>query len=848
MRCLWGHRFAVSPGPTILPMNNHKNHLAEIREEIFVCQSSLPALKKVRLFSDEIDKMLSDAYASHMEEKGLDKQVCLAALGGFGRQELCPYSDVDLLVLHSSSADKEKIASAVRFFWDMGLTLGCVVRSVAECGRILGEDFATDTALLQARFITGNRRLYQNLETSAVQPFFEHGKKHFLSEIRKALEGGIFSPDNSLYRTEPDLKNGICTLRDCQRILWVERVFAGSRSMEDLYRVSRFPRDDVERFANAYEFLLSVRCQLHVLYKKRIDVLESELQPDVAAAMGFGENNAGALMESFFKTVRTVKNFALLFLEKRHPSKTLWGSLRSVMGAMQVTPGIVALDGIFFLQRQNLRSPVEAVWIVDIFRLAQVYQATLSVGMLNFVRAAMQSLTPQDFRTPAVDGKFLGIVSQERDAGRVLGLMHETGVLAGIIPAFSLLICKVEYESNHEFTVDQHILLALRALDDLANDPDFQLRGIYQTLGDKRLLRLAVLLHDIGKSMPGDHVTAGTIIAEEMCDRLGLSVAERRRVALLVYNHLELSTLAFGRELEDHLVANLADRVQDKQTLDMLYLLTVLDIRYVGYKTWTAWRARLLQEAYEHVAAALALPQGAEAPDLSSDIGIDSPFYLLDTLPEEREKHALWLANLDKRDFTVVLDTFAGFDRLTVLSFDRLGIFADITGCISSEGYNILSARAYSDPSGKILDIFHLERDGATTAPSQQRVENIKKKWHLLENGPVTAQSLIVDRMKLYPPKKERATQKDPSVRIDNELSNSFTVLEIEAPDRFGLLFRIARCLSSLGVNIVSARLSTRVDRAVDTFYVNGGNGAKIVDHSQIEMIKTGLLGVLSRD
>jgi [protein-PII] uridylyltransferase len=519
------------------------------------------------------------------------------------------------------------------------------------------------------------------------------------------------------------------------------------------------------------------------------------------------------------------------------------------MSAMHVARGVICLDGILFLKLKNLASsPPDALWIVNIFRIAQTYQATLGVELINYLRYAMQTLSPQNFRTPAVEEVFLAVLSQERDSGRILGLMHETGVLAGIIPAFSSLVCKVEYETNHEFTVDQHIMLALRALDELGRDPDPGIRGIFQSLSNKRPLRLATLLHDVGKSAPGDHVSTGTIIAEEMCDRLGLGPEEKRRVSVLVYNHLELSTLAFGRELEQHLVAGLAARVSDKEMLDMLYLLTILDIRCVGYKTWTAWRAGLLRNAYDRVSAALSDRRRLPPPDLASDIGIDSPFYLLDTIPEERKKHARWLANLNKGEFTAVLDSFAGFDRLSVLSFDRLGIFADITGCISSEGYNILSARAYSESSGKILDIFHLERDDATTTSSEKRVDNIKKKWRLLEAGQATAESLIADRTRLYPPKKERGVPRDPVVRIDNELSNMYTVLEIEAQDRFGLLYRIARCLSSLAVNIVSARLSTRVDRAVDTFYVNAEGASKILDNDRIERTKVDLLAAISRE
>jgi [protein-PII] uridylyltransferase len=278
--------------------------------------------------------------------------------------------------------------------------------------------------------------------------------------------------------------------------------------------------------------------------------------------------------------------------------------------------------------------------------------------------------------------------------------------------------------------------------------------------------------------------------------------------------------------------------VGNRQNLDMLYILTVLDIRYVGSKTWTAWRARLLEIAYERVRTSLADdPQAPSGP---------FPASLSDTLPEDVEKHAAMLDNLNEKEFLAVLDTFAGFDRLSVLSFDRIGFFADITGCISSEGYNILSARATSTVSGKILDIFHLERDGATSTPSQDRMENIKKKWRLIEEGAVTAEQLIADRIRLYPPKKERGILKEPVVLIENGASDSCTVLEIEAQDRFGLLYRIARSLSSHNVNIVSARLSTRIDRAVDTFYVNGPKGEKIVDDGLIQRIKDDLIKAVS--
>jgi [protein-PII] uridylyltransferase len=827
-------------------LNTFKNFLNERRDAIFVQQRSLAALQKTGLFTAEIDKLFANAYTSQLEETEIDRHICLMALGGYGRGELCPYSDFDLLILHSGNADNEKIASIVRFFWDMGLNLGLVVRSFHECSKILGEDIASDTALLQSRFLAGNKRLFHHFEISVTRPYFQKNRKQLVDVMRTSIRSGIFSSDNTLFRIEPNIKDGICALRDCQRIMWAERLIAGSRILSDLYHLSHYKQSDVDSFSAAYEFLIAIRTELHVACKKRMDILETGLQSEVAGALGFGKDNPAALMEAYFRTVRTVKHFAMTFLEKRLPGRGLWTSIRSRVGAIRIKPGVYLLDGILFMAAGQLPSDAQSpLWILDIFKQAVTYKAALSVELANWIRAAMQHITAQDFVSGEIDSLFLDILSQEKNAGRVLSFMHDTGVLAGLIPAFGPLTCKVEYDTNHEYTIDQHILLSLAALDELDSDPDQGIRALYVGLANKRLLRIAVLFHDIGKSMSGDHVANGAIIAEEMCDRLGLSEEEKRLVVYLVYNHLALAGLAFGRELEDHLVEEFTRSVGTRETLDMLYILTILDIRNVGYRTWTAWRAHLLENAYNRAVSVLSRTH-LDRSDLTADIGIGSALYMLDTLPEDRKKHGDWLSTLKKDEFKIELDTFVGFDRLTVLTFDKLGLFADITGCISSEGYNILSARVYSTASGAILDIFHVEKDSATSLGSDLRIQNIRKKWGLIVPGLATAEGLIEERMRMYPPKKSREIEKQPIVRLDNNISSAYTVLEIEAQDRFGLLYRITRCLSNLSVNIASARLSTRIDRAIDTFYVTTGSGEKINEPGLLASLASALTLAMS--
>ncbi len=819
-------------------MNTHKNFINEKRIEIFAGQKSLPGMTKTALFSAEIDKILASAYSARLEESEIDKHVCLIALGGYGRGELCPFSDIDLLILHSGSANKDKIAAAVRFFWDLGLSLGLVVRSLHECDKILGEDIASDTALLQVRFLAGNKRLFHHLENAVIKPYFSKNKKQFANTMRLTVHNGIFSQDNTLFRTEPNVKDGICALRDCQRIVWAERVIAGAKTISDLYHISHYKQSEIDSFTAAYEFLISLRIELHMICNKRLDILETALQADVAEALGFGKNNPAPLMEAYFRTVRNVRDFAMTFLEKRLPGRGLWTSLRSSVGAIKIKTGLYLLDGIFFLSQKQYPEPVSTpVWILDIFKQAAIYKATLSVELSNWIRSVIQEKTSQDFRSQEIDALFLDILSLEKGAGRVLSFMHDTGVLSALIPAFGPLTCKVEYDTNHEYTVDQHILLSLRALDELDSDQDQVIRTLFLQLTQKRLLRLAVLLHDIGKAMDGDHVLNGTIIAEEICDRLGLEKEEKQRVTFLIYNHLALSSLAFGRELEDHLVKEFAQSIGSKETLDILYLLTVLDIRNVGYKTWTAWRARLLETAYDRILAFLS----HDAPSLTP-VTPDDSFISIESLAEDREKQNAWLAELKPGEFKLELEKFIGFDRLSILSFDRIGLFADITGCISSEGYSILSAKAYSMSTGGVLDIFHVESDGVTGISSEARAENIRKKWKLVSTGESSTDKLIEERLKMYPQKKARTIQRSPSVQINNEISKLYSVLEIEAQDRFGLLYTIARSLSNHNVNIVSARLSTRIDRALDSFYITNKDGNKIESPSSIADLTSAII------
>jgi [protein-PII] uridylyltransferase len=352
------------------------------------------------------------------------------------------------------------------------------------------------------------------------------------------------------------------------------------------------------------------------------------------------------------------------------------------------------------------------------------------------------------------------------------------------------------------------------------------LKKIYGSIEELFVLRFAMLLHDIGKSIDGEHAYNGAVVTSNICDRMGIDNPQKDQIIFLVLCHLELALLAFHRVPEEQTLKAFAAKMENRNRLNMLYLLTIADVRSVGNKTWTEWKGLQLENIYR---TTLEQFEGRKS-DFSSfadkiwpkdDVLQDYINYLKD----------------DPSELFIRAEPFVGFERLVICGLDRIHFFADIAGCLSSEGYNILSAQIRTTDNGRAVDIFHVEPDEAVRITMEKRVDNIRKKWKLIMDGKTTASQLIIARGRLYPQKALRIIETEILITIDNSISKDLTVIEVRAPDRFGLLYRISHCLSSLNINIVSARLSTRISMAVDVFYVSGKDGTKIANslHSEIK-------------
>jgi [protein-PII] uridylyltransferase len=816
-----------------------KSYLTSTRQSLFHSEDSISApLEALRAYSRVVDDALREVYRLSLDSEGLDRDYCLVALGGYGRKELWPFSDIDILLLHRDRHDAEKLSRMIKDFWGLGLSLGSVVRTVEECRSILGEDIATDTALLEARYLCGNRHLYEGLQNKGIRPYFEKNKIKYIDAISATLREGLFSSENSLYRIEPDLKNGICTLRDCQRLLWAERVKHGTAGIAQLHTKSGFSAVETKRLASGYAFLASLRSALHVAAGQRLDILETQYHRIIATRYPLRQQTAGHLLEEFFRTVREIRLSLLSFLEKDLSGKSIWRNVRRRMSSVEIGPGIALLDGIIFPGDHKSLSLGTPEAVLNIFRQSLVCRATLSVELRNKIRHSLDAIHPEDFKSRRAGDVFRTILSWPDGVGPTLLLMHETGLLSKLIPPFSILTCKVEYDQYHEFTVDQHTLLALCACDELAQDTDEKIRVLYSALPDKFILRLAVLLHDIGKARPGDHVTNGVVMAEAAGERLGLSDDQVAKIRFLVYHHLDMSNLSLLRDFEDRNLAQFATDIGRIETLNLLYLLTIVDIRSVGHNTWTGWKAYQLDQLYDRVAHIL-LQVRTTRETAHSETAEVYPNTYDELLPEERTGYHQCLSGLDKDGIGFYQESFAGFERLMVCASDRVGFLSDIIGCLTSEGYNILSAKIHSDAEGKVLDIFHLEEPEKPRLSTQKRLDNIRRKWRLVSGGLSDADTLVQDRMKKYPLPRVRTPsgEKAVVVRINNHDSATATLVEIETADNFGLVHKIARCFYESRVNVVAAKLSTRNDQACDVFYVTDAAKNKITDDGDLQRL-----------
>jgi len=798
------------------------------------------------------------------------ERIAIVAVGGYGRAEMAPHSDVDLLFLAPWKVTpwaESLIESMLYLFWDLKLKVGHSCRTVKDCLRQARDDMTVRTALLEHRFIAGHQALAQDLGERLWADLFRTTGPQFIEAKlveradRHKRQGG------QRYVLEPNVKEGKGGLRDLQTLYWIGKYLHRVPNPEGLVQAGLFSREEYDTFTRAEDFLWAVRCHLHLITGRATDQLTFDQQVEVAARMGYrdagGRRAVEIFMQDYFRQATRVGELTRIFLtelEARHvkPEATLMGFFsrpRRVRTGLKLVQGrIDAVDTTSFL--------------ADKLNLLRVFEEALRTGYLlhpNVMRliAGNLHLIDDDMRTdPEAVRIFLDLMLKHGNPERSLRRMNELGVLAAFVPEFEPIVAMMQFNVYHHYTVDEHIIQCISTLAQIERGELIEelplSSGILQAGVNRRVLYLALFLHDIAKGRPEDHSILGAQIARRVGPRLGFSPEETETLEWLVRYHLLMSDMAQKRDIGDpRTVRDFAKAVRTRKRLDLLCVLTVCDIRGVGPGTWNNWKAMLLRQLYRDTAGAL--EGGLEsvnrenredeakralrdrlttwtAADLRVECARHYAPYWQGLSTDTHEVFARLLTALPDDEIRIDLHPEPARDatRACFAMVDHPGIFSRLAGALALVGANVVDARTYTSKDGFATAVFWVQ-DIEGRPYEVSRLPRLRGMIEKTLKGEVVAREALKGRDRVK--KREREFRFPTHIAFDNEGSEIYTIIEVDTRDRPGLLYDLTRTLAGANVYIASAVIATYGAQVVDTFYVKDLFGLKLYAKSRQESL-----------
>jgi [protein-PII] uridylyltransferase len=859
---------------------------AEIRRRFEADGTAVRTVREQSFLVDQLIRVIYDLVVERLYPLGNPTQgekLAIVAVGGYGRGEMAPYSDVDLLFLlpYKQTPHTEQVIEFLLYMlWDLGLKVGQATRSVAECIRYAKADLTIRTALLEARYVWGEEALYDELKTRFEAEIVRGTAAQFVEAKLAERDQRHQRVGDSRYQLEPNIKEGKGCLRDLHTLFWIAKYIYRVDDVAKLVDLGVLSADESARFQRAQNFLWTVRLHLHYLAGRAEERLSFGMQTEIGAAMGYTDH-AGArgverFMKHYFLVAKDVGDLTRIFCaiweadqrHKRRLSWLRWGSARRGLEGFVIDGERLAIPSEDFFQK-------DPVALLRLFHIAQEHDLDIHPRAL---RAVTQSLRLIDARLrddPEANRLFVEILTSKKNPEIALRRMNEAGVFGKFIPDFGRVVAQMQYDMYHVYTVDEHTLFAIGILHQIETG---QLQEelpvaseIMPTIVSRRAIYLATLLHDIAKGRGGDHSELGEKVALKLGPRLGLSAEETETVAWLVRWHLLASSIAFKRDISDpHTIQNFVDRVQSPERLKLLMVLTAADIRAVGPKVWNGWKAALLRELYhsaldvisggltveprdERIAAAQAAAH-ALLPEFSDDefaifTSRGYPFYWLSLDPETHARHARLMREADASSAPLTVeervDAARAVTELTLYAADHPGLFSRIAGALAVSGANIVDAKIMTMSNGMALDTLWVQdQDGGAFA----RPDKLAKLALTFENVLTGALKphIELERRPAYPSRMSVFTV-PPRVLIDNNASRSHTVIEVNGRDRPGLLWEVTRELTRLSLQVSSAKISTYGEKVVDVFYVKNLFGHKVEHPQKLAEIRTALEAVLAK-
>jgi [protein-PII] uridylyltransferase len=776
-----------------------------------------------------------------------ERGVALVALGGYGRRELSPHSDVDLMVLREPRAAPAEAGSKLFYeLWDAGFTVGHATRTVKESVRIAGANLEAETSFLNARLLDGDGGLFERFRAQTLART-RRGRRRFLEAIRASIETRYAADGYATYWLEPNVRDGAGGLRDHAVLGWLEQAFGDVLT-------GAGPGDT----AAETEVLLRVRNELHYLTGRRTDVLAVANQSAVAAGLGHaGPDAVDELLRELYASASRIAFAVSIALSELRAATSRRRAVR------QLAPGVV-LDGG---RVTSVELAGDVASAMRVFASAAREGAAVGAATMEEIRGALGTRSDPLPWTPEIRRSFFEILAQGERGADALEMLERSGLLARLIPEWSSVRHRPQHNVYHRFTVDVHLRSTVAAACALGGAADEPLaRDVWRDVADRERLLLACLLHDIGKGSDGDHSIAGEAVARRICGRMGIGDVAASEVAWLVRHHLLLPDTATRRDTGDeNLVVDLAASVGTPERLKMLYLLSVADARATGPAAWTPWKGALVGELFTKVLRVLEGSDvaGREASDLFRFRARELAA-ALDRYPAEAvSRH---LAAMPRSYFlafpTVTLARhFALMSRqpgpgevvthvarleatdayaFTVVAGDRPGLFSDVAGALALNGLNVLAAQIFTRADGLALELFDVE--GAFEKDvDPARWERVAADVRAILTGNVNIDERLAEKRVAYR-RPSKGKREAPRVVVDDKASDFFTVIEVSATDRVGLLHSITRGLADAGLDIHSAKVATYAEDVVDVFYVRDAGGQKVGDSESVEKIERAVL------
>ena len=835
---------------------------------------------------DQLIRVIHDHATTHLfpsANRSKAERLAVMAVGGYGRAEMSPHSDVDIafLVGGKKTAWCEQVVEAMLYLlWDLGLKVGHSTRTLDEAMRLSKKDLTISTALLEGRYVWGDQELYDEGSRRFTAEVVRGNERTFVTEKLAERNARHKRMGDSRYVVEPNVKDGKGGLRDLHTLYWIGKFIHRVRRAAELVDVGLFTQAEYRSFRRAENFLLAVRSHMHFLTGRAEDRLTFDLQRRIAERMKFAERPGKSAVERFMqfyflqaKRVGSLTGVFLAHIDEQFEAKTArrgffagWKQKARILKGYRIYGGKIAAPSDDWFTNDPVR-------LIEIFQLAEAEGLEIhpeTMRQANRDRGLIDHAIRNDERANAL---FLDVLCGRNDPELVLRWMNEAGVFGRFVPDFGRVNAQMQFNMYHHYTVDEHTIRAIGFLNAIekgeqAEDHPRATKEI-QRLKSRRTLFVATLLHDIAKGRGGDHSVLGAEVAERLCPRFGLDEEETELAAWMVRQHLLMSHTAFKRDLADpKTVEDFVAEVQTLERLRQLAILTSVDIRAVGPGTWNSWKGQLLGELYdltherlrlghatsgrkERVAArkAAVREELGDKAELMDELGelLTAPYWIAEP-PDIAARNIVQYSVARELGEALSVHCEADEERgatlVTVIAADHPGIFMRIAGAIHLVGGNIIDARIHTTRTGFAIDNFLVQDPLGRPFGEDNQLERIERS---IAEALASGRELVPKLAKRPLPRRGAgAFDVRPFVAFDNDASHRFTVIEVGARDRPALLNRLARALFEQHAMIRSAHVTHYGERAADTFYVTDLTGDKITDENRLANIRAALIEAAS--